>query len=60
VGGLENYPYSNTLQADDRSWTPELMKQFLLNPDQEFSGNRMVQVELSEAEADSLIIYLNK
>jgi cytochrome c2 len=60
VGGLENYPYSNTLQSDDRIWTAELTKQFLLNPDQEFSGSRMVQVELSEAEADSLIRFLEQ
>lgn len=59
VGALQDYPYSNILQADKRNWTPELMREFLLHPEREFSGNRMPHIELSETEVDSLVNYLD-
>jgi len=60
IGVLESYPYSNVLQTDKRTWTPELMKEFLMHPEREFSGNRMQHIELSEAEVDSLVEFMKK
>lgn len=60
AGSLDNYPYSNVLRDDDRSWDPELLKKFLLTPESEFSGNNMPKIELTEAEADSIVFYLQQ
>lgn len=58
VGGVDGYNYSSVLSNRDEQWTPELMKAFLLNPEQEFPNSSMQQVPLTVSEADSIVKYL--
>lgn len=58
VGGVDGYNYSSVLNNRDEQWTPELMKAFLLNPEQEFPNSSMQQVPLTVSEADSIVKYL--
>lgn len=50
VGSADDYNYSSVLRRDNRKWTPELLESFLKNPDDEFNGNRMQQIQLTQAE----------
>jgi len=58
VGSADDFNYSSVLRRDNRVWTSELLESFLKNPDDEFRGNRMLQMRLSPAETDSIIHYL--
>jgi len=59
VGELDDFNYSSSLSDKNEPWTPELMKSFLLEPDNEFPNTTMQQVSLTEAETDSIIQFLN-
>jgi cytochrome c2 len=58
IGGADNFPYSDVLRNDRREWTPELLRNFLTEPERYFPNNRMEKVNLTPAETDSIIIYL--
>lgn len=58
VGGLNDYTYTQILETDKRQWNRNLLRVFLANPGEEFSGNKMPKINLTEAEVDSLVQYL--
>lgn len=60
VGGLDDYNYSSSLYESDRVWTGDLLKRFLLNPDQVFPNSRMQEIPLTDAEADSIVFFLKQ
>lgn len=58
VGGLDNFNYSRTLKTDNRKWNTRLLQSFLEDPNNEFSGTSMPEVNLSASEVDSVIQFL--
>ena len=60
VGGIENFNYSTALASSDTVWTPELLKDFLLQENTRFSNSTMPKINLSISEADSVIHYLSR
>lgn len=60
VGGLQDFNYSYTLEEKNSQWTPELLKSFLLEPEDQFQYTKMQKVSLSSSEADSIISVLQK
>jgi cytochrome c2 len=58
IYSLDEFIYSNTLQADNRAWTEERLKNLLQNPDSEFKGTSIPSVHLTDSELDSLVKYL--
>jgi len=60
VGGVEGYNYSGVLRAGEERWTPELLREYLLDPEAVFPGSRMPRVNLSPEEADSIVAYLRR
>ena len=60
VGAVEDYNYSEGLRGITQTWTPALLKQFLLMPDTYFPDNIMQKIPLTESEVDSLIVYLSE
>lgn len=60
VGGLDDFSYSRSLKNDTRIWNAELLRSFLNNPQKDFPGSKMPQVNLSSNEIDSLIKLFQK
>lgn len=58
VGGLPDFNYSHSLAESDEEWSADLLKSFLLNPDNTFPNTNMIQVSLTPAEADSIASFL--
>lgn len=58
VGSLPDYDYSFALESNSQQWNPDLLKSFLLEPNNQFSGTSMSKVNLTSAEADSIAAYL--
>lgn len=58
VGELDNFNYSRTLKEDTRNWNTQLLRSFLENPNNKFSGTSMPEVNLSASEVDSVIQFL--
>jgi len=58
VGSVDNFNYSTALSSSNQKWSPELLKDFLLKKDPQFSNSIMPKVDLSDSEADSIIHYL--
>ena len=58
VGGIDNFNYSRTLKTDNRKWNIQLLRSFLENPNDRFSGTNMPEVNLSANEVDSVIQFL--
>ena len=58
VGSVENFNYSTALSSSNQKWNAELLKDFLLQKDPQFSNSIMPKVDLSESEADSIVNYL--
>ena len=58
VGSLDDFGYSSVLEASDETWTPELLREYIFNPNDVFPNTTMAPVSLSEAEADSIIYFL--
>ncbi len=57
VGDVANFNYSQTLKSDKRNWNAQLLKSFLLNPEEEFHGTRMQKINMSSSELESLIQF---
>jgi len=60
IGGLNNFDYSQILKSDTRSWDAQLLRSFLENPNNEFSGTVMPETNLTSAEIDSIILFLKE
>jgi aldose sugar dehydrogenase len=58
VGSLDGYAYSPALAADTRHWDAGLLRDFLLRRDPALAATSMPAVELSEAEAERVIDYI--
>lgn len=58
VGGLQDYNYSYTLEENKRQWNPELLRSFLLEPENQFQFIKMQKVPLTSNEVDSIITVL--
>jgi aldose sugar dehydrogenase len=58
IGDADGFNYSRALASRDDSWTPALMKSFLLNPSDQFPNNNMLQVPLTEEETNKIIEFL--
>lgn len=57
VGGADDYNYSTVLNQDQRIWDENLLRTFLVDPQSEFSGNRMNEIELTDGEVDKLVRF---
>jgi len=57
VGSATDYTYSEVLSRDQRVWDEDLLRTFLVDPQSEFSGNRMNKIELSDSEVNKLIRF---
>lgn len=57
VGGASDYTYSEALNRDQRVWGEDLLRTFLVDPQSEFSGNRMNKIELTDSEVNKLIRF---
>ena len=58
IGSIENFNYSTALSSSKQKWSPDLIRDFLLQNNPQFSNSIMPEVELSESEVDSIINYL--
>lgn len=60
VGGLADFNYSYNLKESSEKWSPDLLKSFLLEPDNRFPNTSMAQIPLTSAEVDSIISVLGR
>ena len=56
----DNFKYSDALAAKEGKWTPERLKQFIMDPQAFAPGSSMAYHVESEAEADEVVELLIK
>ena len=60
VGSVEGYPYSEALTRAGGVWTRKRLVDFLSNPEKNFEGTEMEQIDLSSEQYRLVVQYLSE
>lgn len=58
IGSYENYPYSDGLSEDKRTWNKQRLVRFLSDPQGAYPGTTMPNAQLGEWEVDAIAEFL--